>query len=222
MDHDTNFLDKYHPDDDDDDEFLRDILLQPSFSSESESDQYHSFHHATNSNSSTLQNNNSTITVGSGVEVLDQTAGGNIFKSDDSSNSIVSQNNASNNKRRRGSSSPRTYILSFDNSTMTPATPEQEPYPNNNNYDQLLKGTRSASNHSPLPSKRTMPEPRAKDSTDQVAKKDSTDQVAKKARNSSQTMDHIMTERKRRQELTERFIALSATIPGLSKVIIVS
>ncbi|XP_016177509.2 transcription factor bHLH18 [Arachis ipaensis] len=30
-------------------------------------------------------------------------------------------------------------------------------------------------------------------------------------------MDHIMAERKRRQELTERFIALSATIPGLTK-----
>jgi hypothetical protein len=40
----------------------------------------------------------------------------------------------------------------------------------------------------------------------------------KKARSGSQCIDHVMAERKRRQELTERFIALSATIPGLSKV----
>lgn len=36
-------------------------------------------------------------------------------------------------------------------------------------------------------------------------------------RNSSEIQDHIMAERKRRQVLSERFIALSATIPGLKK-----
>ena len=40
----------------------------------------------------------------------------------------------------------------------------------------------------------------------------------KKARSSSEALDHIMSERKRRQEMTEKFIALSATIPGLKKV----
>nr|KYP40072.1 Transcription factor bHLH18 [Cajanus cajan] len=43
-------------------------------------------------------------------------------------------------------------------------------------------------------------------------------QGTKKYRSSSEIQDHIMTERRRRQELTERFIALSATIPGLKKV----
>lgn len=37
--------------------------------------------------------------------------------------------------------------------------------------------------------------------------------------NSGSTMDHIMAERRRRQELSQRFIALSAIIPGLNKVI---
>ncbi|KAJ1429165.1 Myc-type, basic helix-loop-helix [Sesbania bispinosa] len=42
--------------------------------------------------------------------------------------------------------------------------------------------------------------------------------VTKKSRSSTETLDHIMAERKRRRELTERFIALSATIPGLKKI----
>ncbi|KAK4252952.1 hypothetical protein QN277_011075 [Acacia crassicarpa] len=32
------------------------------------------------------------------------------------------------------------------------------------------------------------------------------------------SLDHVVAERKRRQELAEKFIALSATIPGLKKV----
>ncbi|XP_047165385.1 transcription factor bHLH18-like [Vigna umbellata] len=40
----------------------------------------------------------------------------------------------------------------------------------------------------------------------------------KRERNSSQTLDHIMAERKRRENLTKMFIALSALIPGLKKV----
>lgn len=40
----------------------------------------------------------------------------------------------------------------------------------------------------------------------------------KRYRSSSQIQDHIMAERKRRENLTRMFIALSATIPGLKKV----
>ncbi|KAK7280524.1 hypothetical protein RJT34_25588 [Clitoria ternatea] len=43
-------------------------------------------------------------------------------------------------------------------------------------------------------------------------------QGTKKTRNASETLDHIMSERHRRQELTRKFIALSATIPGLKKM----
>ncbi|XP_020967272.1 transcription factor bHLH18 [Arachis ipaensis] len=43
--------------------------------------------------------------------------------------------------------------------------------------------------------------------------------IAKKARrSSSECLDHIMAERKRRQEITQKFIALSATIPHLKKI----
>ena len=65
---------------------------------------------------------------------------------------------------------PMTYILSFDNSTITPA-PSSPP-------------TLEA-------------------------------QPGKRAKRAS----HIMAERKRRQQLTQSFIALSATIPGLNKVL---
>ncbi|KAK7294045.1 hypothetical protein RJT34_16928 [Clitoria ternatea] len=40
----------------------------------------------------------------------------------------------------------------------------------------------------------------------------------KRARTSSETLCHIMSERKRRQEISQKFIALSATIPGLKKI----
>ncbi|KAK9726327.1 hypothetical protein RND81_05G206300 [Saponaria officinalis] len=40
----------------------------------------------------------------------------------------------------------------------------------------------------------------------------------KRKREPSQTYDHIMAERKRREFLTQKFIALSAIIPGLKKV----
>jgi len=94
-------------------------------------------------------------------------------------------------------STPRTFILSFDKSTIIPATtttPESEEVPR----------TKSRSNN-----KRIL-EPKAKASN----------QNGKKSRSGSQCLDHIMAERKRRLELSQKFIALSATIPGLKKVII--
>ncbi|WVZ21792.1 hypothetical protein V8G54_000336 [Vigna mungo] len=87
-------------------------------------------------------------------------------------------------------SAPRTYILSFDSSTVVPATPEPSV------PSSLLPAKRTLHTQNPT----TRP-----------------NQASKRTRTSSQTVDHIMAERKRRQELTERFIALSATIPGLNK-----
>nr|KYP31758.1 Transcription factor bHLH19 [Cajanus cajan] len=40
----------------------------------------------------------------------------------------------------------------------------------------------------------------------------------KRARSSYETQYHIMSERKRRQDIAQKFIALSATIPGLKKI----
>jgi hypothetical protein len=43
-------------------------------------------------------------------------------------------------------------------------------------------------------------------------------QRTKNPRSSSEVQEHIIAERKRRQVISERFIALSAIIPGLKKV----
>ncbi|MED6208220.1 hypothetical protein PIB30_042954 [Stylosanthes scabra] len=40
----------------------------------------------------------------------------------------------------------------------------------------------------------------------------------KKGRNSREALDHIISERRRRQQLAEKFIALAAAIPGLKKI----
>ncbi|KAF1865834.1 hypothetical protein Lal_00021835 [Lupinus albus] len=94
---------------------------------------------------------------------------------------------------------PRTCILSFGDSTMKPITHEHQ----NNNYELLLGNEEKPSNNENNKNKRKLGESRPRERM-----------------NKNQVMDHIMAERKRRQELTERFIALSATIPGLNKVII--
>ncbi|KAI5392406.1 transcription factor bHLH18 [Lathyrus oleraceus] len=93
---------------------------------------------------------------------------------------------------------PKTFILSFDNSTIIPAT-TPEPCLH-------LKAKRGSKNK------------RNRESSNSEMMKRNEQKVAKKGRSSSQCIDHIIAERKRRQELTERFIALSAIIPGLSKV----
>jgi hypothetical protein len=49
----------------------------------------------------------------------------------------------------------------------------------------------------------------------------STKSSGKKSRSDSQCLDHIMAERKRRLDIAQKFIALSATIPGLKKVILI-
>ncbi|AES86497.2 putative transcription factor bHLH family [Medicago truncatula] len=173
----------------DGDDFIREILLQtPEGLISSESD--HSFFH--------VQTDTVTVNVNGGVEVV-----GNTVKSK-SSNSIVSQQHQPQEQEQqhglkskkvpRKSSSPKTYILSFDNSTMIPATPE--PCVNLSSRNK-----------------------RSREST-QKAEVKTNQQIngVKKGRSSSQCIDHIMAERKRRQELSEKFIALSATIPGLSKM----
>ncbi|KAL1340380.1 hypothetical protein HN51_026776 [Arachis hypogaea] len=100
-------------------------------------------------------------------------------------------------KASTSTSSPRSYILSFHDSTVIAATvaaaATPPPPPSLETYN----------NNGKRPYQRI-----------EVP----LENQAKKVRSSSETVDHIMTERKRRRELTERFIALSATIPGLKKI----
>jgi hypothetical protein len=190
---DDYFIENYNDFNIDGDDFLREILLQTPLE-ESEKGSV-------------------TVNVNGGDEVV-----GNMMKSN-SSNSIVSQIQEQQQQQQqqglkskkvvvpRRSSSPTSYILSFDNSTMIPATPEpcvnleagKRDYCSNSDYSKKNKRNLESSE---------------KDETMKINK----NQGVKKTRSSSQCVDHIMAERKRRQELTERFIALSATIPGLSKV----
>ncbi|KAK7402356.1 hypothetical protein VNO78_14555 [Psophocarpus tetragonolobus] len=53
--------------------------------------------------------------------------------------------------------------------------------------------------------------------THQLPKQSRANQGTKKTRTASESLDHIMSERNRRQELTRKFIALASTIPGLKK-----
>jgi hypothetical protein len=51
---------------------------------------------------------------------------------------------------------------------------------------------------------------------------DASVQGTKRVRSSWKIQDHIMSERKRRHEMAEKFIQLSSIIPGLKKVITAS
>ncbi|OIW15811.1 hypothetical protein TanjilG_04346 [Lupinus angustifolius] len=108
-----------------------------------------------------------------------------------SSNSIASQH-VPNKVVTANATSPKSYVLSFDESNVV-AEVEASREIGNGRKHQGNNGDKSKGCNN-----------------NQTG--------ARKSRNSSETLDHIMAERKRRQELTERFIALSATIPGLKKI----
>ncbi|KAI9073524.1 hypothetical protein K1719_044520 [Acacia pycnantha] len=84
---------------------------------------------------------------------------------------------------------PRAYILSFDTHDMEPITSKQQ------ESKKQCSSKRIRARHDAEPSKR------------------------KRIRSSEKVVDHIMAERKRRQQIAERFIALSAIIPDLKKVL---
>ncbi|XP_028766429.1 transcription factor NAI1-like [Neltuma alba] len=226
----TNFFNNqwhkpYNSFDDEDDEFLKEIFHQPSFSSESDS-----------THSSSIQNTAVTAASdgggGGGAAAaavttpivsslsLDNDSGAGQLKRPNNSSSTLSKLGSFSDKPV-ASSAPSTYILSFDNSTVLPATSDgghrkHESAIKSRNQEKLESsitggggggggggGTRASQ-------KRTL--------ENQNSDQPRANQGTKKTRSSSETLDHIMAERKRRQELTEKFIALSATIPGLKKI----
>ncbi|CAL0332340.1 unnamed protein product [Lupinus luteus] len=169
--------------------FIRDILHDPPFSPESETQYLHNPY-----NSDIVPQNNSTTTIT--TTVADDTAADETIGLDKSEN------------RPQNSSTPKSYILSFDNSTIIPAT--QEPPVDDG---KIMGICSSKTNNSPLSTrKRTI-----ENKNIETNPKANNYQGGKKNRSDSKTMDHIIAERKRRQELTEKFIALSATIPDLKK-----
>ncbi|KAI9107411.1 hypothetical protein K1719_021448 [Acacia pycnantha] len=203
---------------DDDDEFLKDIFHQPCFSSESDST--HSSSVQTNAASdgggSTVVTTPTTTVSGLSLDI-DSRGGAGQMKPNGSSSALSRLGSFSDNKPVGASSSPSTYILSFDNSTVLPATSgdgyqKHESAVKSGNQEKLENGTGGGGGtHA---SKKRSLENQNSDNHQPKAN----NQGTKRTRSSSETMDHIMAERKRRQELTEKFIALSATIPGLKKI----
>ncbi|WVZ17827.1 hypothetical protein V8G54_010809 [Vigna mungo] len=178
------------------DNFLTGIVLEPLDFSFHNSSTTTMLSYDKNSNST-----NNVFSMGSSYENASfDERHGKMLKSN-SSSSIISHDVANNNASSSSSApSSSTFILSFENSTMEPSHHHHH-RPNNDHgscpRDALCSSLLSSENDH-------FSTPKAK-------------QGAKKYRSSSQIQDHIMAERKRRQELTERFIALSATIPGLKK-----
>ncbi|KAK4269459.1 hypothetical protein QN277_022613 [Acacia crassicarpa] len=161
--------------------FIREILHQPCFSSVSD-----------------IINTITTADT-SGAAVTTTTVSSLSSSASQSKHDSPSSGHASFCDKPATSSSQATYILSFDSSTIIPATTDD-----NASYEKHEpENTRASS------LKRT-PENNGSESK--------AHQKKRKIRNSSETLEHIMSERKRRQQLSEKFIALSATIPGLKKI----
>ncbi|CAJ2661436.1 unnamed protein product [Trifolium pratense] len=104
---------------------------------------------------------------------------------------------------------PRTFILSFDKSTIIPATTTQDEDEDEEKEEPRIKSRSCGKSNNNNNNKRSLELPKVKVS--------SSTKSGKKSRSDSQCMDHIMAERKRRLEIAQKFIALSATIPGLKK-----
>lgn len=195
----------------DEEEFLRDIILQgPDFSSpEYKPSPYPPA-------CSKIQNNTTNTADQEGINVeggatcsptnstlsFDETS----FDYDGNNNNAYStalhKSNSSNSimsLERCDQRSPVTYILSFDKSSVEQISPEP-----GSSHDLPLGSKRSAIDQ--------------KDGFEFEPIRVVHQATNKGGRRSSETQEHIMAERKRRRELTQSIIALSATIPGLKKV----
>lgn len=195
----TNSLDR--------DKLLTGIDLEPPDFSFHQSDHHHHHTYTMSYNHHHSNNNDfpTTSTMGSSSLSYDEDASfderhGKMLKCNSSNSITISQDIVANSQIP----SKSTFILSFENSTVEPALHDR---PNYNNSPKHFEATCS----SLLSSEITL-------NSDYIITKSEAKQGAKKHRTSSEIKDHIMAERKRRRELTERFIALSATIPGLKKV----
>jgi len=139
---------------------------------------------------------------GGGYTALSNNKSSNLVMKSNSSSFLFSSQHAP--EKPATATSPTAYILSFNDSTVVAATCQtyggKQPY-----QEEVVVGSGGACLPSKGVSEKDCIEPKPNPTT-------------RKGRSSTETLDHIMTERKRRRELTERFIALSATIPGLKKV----
>ncbi|XP_027344697.1 transcription factor NAI1-like [Abrus precatorius] len=138
------------------------------------------------------KNQNNSIHSGSGcTTIVNNKCSNPVIKSNNIPNFMFTQHAP---EKSVTPTSQNSYILSFDDSILVAAIREtyggKQPY-----HEEASKGV----------SEKHEVEPKV-------------NKTIRRGRSSAETLDHIMTERKRRRELTERFIALSATLPGLKKI----
>lgn len=100
----------------------------------------------------------------------------------------------------RASSTP--IILNFGNTSENPQ--QMNPRPLNPHEEAAVSEV--------LRSQGTFPDP------EEQSKRAHTTKKTSRIRPPSQTYDHIIAERKRREQLSQRFVALSTIVPGLKKV----
>lgn len=103
------------------------------------------------------------------------------------------------------SKSSSSHILSFENTNLKSSPPSKPHQQFSTNFDSTLKPKNEA------PSEICMQFENQSYGT--IKRPYST------TRTPSHAQDHIMAERKRREKLSQRFIALSAIVPGLKKVL---
>lgn len=118
--------------------------------------------------------------------------------------SNYSANNTGYLPQKKDSHSSLSYILSFNNESSEPIL----------NFDSTLKPKgKVVNNHGrSLPSKGSL----KKEPKSSIQESKKTDSVARSHHHHAQ--DHIIAERKRREKISQQFIALSALIPDLKKV----
>lgn len=112
-------------------------------------------------------------------------------------------------------SNSTSQIISFDNSTNSSSLPPPHPHPHNSNYLYALD---SSVVIKPKSETITLSTNDNLDFSTLISHQNPKAPLPTITRNSIQAQDHVMAERKRREKLSQRFIALSAILPGLKKV----
>jgi hypothetical protein len=121
--------------------------------------------------------------------------------------------------------SPTNSILSFDETSLMCDQENETLIHKSNSSNSIMSLERSSCVGSPptsylLSFDNSIVEPNIVEPMSHKRRSIVKDKATKKVRRSCETIqDHLMAERKRRRELTENIIALSAMIPGLKKVI---
>ena len=116
----------------------------------------------------------------------------------------------------RKSSSSSVQLISFGNSNLPPPTDTLKFH---GHQDKKAKPKNEASSDRNMKFASLISEGSYENQNYSPKSGDRTKRVSSTTRNPLNNHDHVVAERKRREKLTQRFIALSALVPGLRKVL---